>query len=78
MSIIDPDISIKELVSKFPVLTDHLILKYEFHCVGCFASAFETLREGAAVHGITGPYFEELLADLNSLITAAPEDATAA
>lgn len=65
---LDPDISIQELVSNHPQLVDVLINEYGFHCVTCFLSEFETLSEGAKVHGIEGSDFDELMEHLNSLI----------
>lgn len=69
---IDPDISIRDLTDKHPQLVTHLIQEYGFHCVSCFASEFETLREGAAVHGIVDAYFDDLIADLESLVKKGP------
>lgn len=65
---IDPDISIQDLVKNHPQLVDVLIEEYGFHCVTCFLSEFETLREGAKVHGIEESDFDELMERLNSLI----------
>lgn len=64
---ITKDISIQALVDFYPHLVETLIVEYGFHCVGCFASQFETLEEGARVHGILGVDFEELLNHLLSL-----------
>jgi hybrid cluster-associated redox disulfide protein len=60
---IDPDIAIAQLVREHPAVVDFLIKEYGFHCVNCIGSHFETLREGAAVHMITGEYFEDLMSD---------------
>lgn len=65
---LDPDITIQDLVAKHPQLVDVLIEEYGFHCVTCFLSEFETLREGAKVHGIEENDFDELMERLDSVI----------
>jgi len=65
---IDPDILIAELAELYPEVINFLIYEYQFHCFGCFVSQFETLRQGASVHGIVGKYFEEMLAKVTELI----------
>lgn len=65
---ITPDILIQTLANTYPQTIETLVIEYGFHCVGCFASQFETLEEGARVHGIVGGDFEELLAHLCSLV----------
>lgn len=69
---ITPDTLIADLVAAYPNLTKILVDRYGFHCVGCFASEFETLAEGAIVHGLTQI---ELLGLINELQLAAnPSD----
>ena len=58
---IDPDIMIMELTEVYPEVVDFLINEYEFHCIGCIMSGFETLKQGAQAHGIIGSDFEEML-----------------
>jgi hybrid cluster-associated redox disulfide protein len=65
---LDTDITIQDLVAKYPQLVDVLIEEYGFHCVTCFLSEFETLREGAKVHGIEESDFDELMERLDSVI----------
>jgi hybrid cluster-associated redox disulfide protein len=67
---ITPTISIQNLADFYPQLVETLIVEYGFHCVGCFASQFETLEEGARVHGIVGGDFAELLNHLQSLVAS--------
>ncbi len=63
---IDPQMPISELVAKFPEIGELLVKKYGFHCVGCFLADFETLEEGAEVHGITGVDFTAMIKDLET------------
>lgn len=65
---LDPDIYISELVELYPEVATFLITEYEIHCVGCFASQFDTLRNGAMLHGIVGDDFDEMLAAIENLI----------
>lgn len=65
---IDPDISIAEVQEKYPYVVDFLIEEYGFYCATCFFSQFETLRQGAEVHSITGKYFEEMMEEISELV----------
>ncbi|HHY05673.1 MAG TPA: DUF1858 domain-containing protein [Clostridia bacterium] len=55
---ITKEMSITEIVQQYPQ-TVEVFRQHGMGCLGCAAARFETLAEGAAVHGI----------DLNSLIT---------
>jgi hybrid cluster-associated redox disulfide protein len=61
------EMMISDLVEKYPQVVDYLIIEYNFHCVSCFISSFETLGEGANVHGIKGADFEEMLDNVNKI-----------
>ena len=65
---IDPDILIMELAEAYPLVVDFLINEYEFHCVGCIMSGFESLRQGAQAHGIIGSDFDEMILRINDLV----------
>lgn len=67
---IKENIGIEELLSKYPYLGDILTYEYGLHCVNCIISGFDTLKEGALIHGITGKYFKEMLKHLESLVNA--------
>lgn len=62
-----PDILISDLAEYYPELIETLIVEYGFHCIGCFASQFETLEEGARVHGIEGEDFAEMMVELKRI-----------
>jgi hybrid cluster-associated redox disulfide protein len=61
-------IKIAEIVEYYPELIELLIIDYGFHCIGCVASAFETLEEGALVHGIAGDDLKEMMKRLEAEI----------
>jgi hybrid cluster-associated redox disulfide protein len=62
------DMMIADLVENYPQAVDYLIVEYGFHCVSCFISSFETLEQGAKVHGIIDADFVEMLDNVNKLI----------
>lgn len=57
-----------DIVEKYPKAAEVLADKYQLHCIGCFAAAFETLKEGAEAHGMSEKEIEKLVEDLNKLI----------
>lgn len=71
---IDENIKIADLAEKYPEVVDFLIYEYGFHCIGCFVSEFETLIEGAQVHGITGSDFDEMMLRVENIINSVPQD----
>ena len=68
---IDPKMKISEIAELFPEVIEYLITEYQFYCFGCFIADYETLEEGARVHGIEGQDFKELMKELNSLVNSA-------
>jgi hybrid cluster-associated redox disulfide protein len=58
------DMSITEIVEKYPKTAD-ILLSYGMHCFGCMAARFENLEQGALAHGID---VQRLLKDLNSAV----------
>ncbi|WP_407312682.1 DUF1858 domain-containing protein [Desulfosporosinus sp. SB140] len=59
------DMSITEIVEKYPKTAD-ILLSYGMHCFGCMAARFENLEQGALAHGID---VQRLLKDLNASVT---------
>ena len=47
--------------------TIEVFSKHGLHCIGCAVAAFESIAEGASVHGID---IDALVADLNTAIAA--------
>lgn len=64
---IKPETSIQDISEQFPDIADYLVDEYGFHCTHCFLSEFESLEEGAAVHGIFDEDFQELLDEVNHM-----------
>jgi hybrid cluster-associated redox disulfide protein len=57
-----------DIVEKYPRVAEILAGKYRLHCVGCFATAFETLEEGAMAHGMNKKEIDILLEEINRII----------
>lgn len=56
-----------DVAVKYPQ-TMEVFFKYGLHCVGCSGASFETIEEGATVHGMTKSETERLLKKLNEVI----------
>jgi hybrid cluster-associated redox disulfide protein len=57
-----------DLVKSYPQ-TAPIMLDYGLHCVGCFANQFDTIENGARIHGMTDEEINEMLERLNKAIT---------
>ncbi|MBR9692316.1 DUF1858 domain-containing protein [Candidatus Woesearchaeota archaeon] len=61
------DMLIGEVVQKYPKAA-FVMMQYGLHCVGCHVSAFETIEQGTAGHGMPEETLKEMLEDLNAFI----------
>lgn len=57
-----------EMVAVYPELVEVLTNDYGLHCAGCFASSFDTLEEGAKVHGFDDKDIDKMVVRLNKLV----------
>jgi len=55
---------INDVLKKYPE-TAEIFMKYGFHCIGCVAAGFESIEDGAKVHGID---IDKLVEELNEAI----------
>lgn len=62
------EMPISGLVETYPDLADVLMEDYGLHCFGCFASAMETLEQGAMAHGMDENDIKIMVENLNELI----------
>ncbi len=64
---ITKDMNLGEVVFKYPeaaeVLTD-----YGLSCVGCFASSFDTIEQGAKIHELSDEELGEMLERINEVV----------
>jgi hybrid cluster-associated redox disulfide protein len=65
---IKPNTPISEIIDNYPLAVDYLIDEYDFYCVNCIMSEFESLEEGCELHGIVDDDFIELLDAVNELV----------
>lgn len=57
-----------ELVRIYPELAAVLQEDYGLHCVSCFAADFDSLEQGAKVHGFSDEEIDKMVAKLNQLV----------
>ncbi len=65
---IDPKMNMAELIEKYPELIEPLTYDYGLHCVNCMISEFDTLEQGALIHGIDDKDLEEMVKDLENIV----------
>jgi hybrid cluster-associated redox disulfide protein len=56
-----------EIVLNYPELAQELA-EIGFHCIGCPASSFETIKDGCIVHGLSEEEIEKFIKKLNEKI----------
>ncbi len=66
--VITKDTNLAELVDKYPLLAQVLAREYGLHCVSCFAAGFDTLEEGAKLHGYDDKDIKEIIDYLNEVL----------
>lgn len=62
---LDKKMAISDIVDNYPE-TFEVFISHGMHCIGCMAADFESVEEGALVHGID---VDELMRDLNESIS---------
>lgn len=62
---INKDMTIGEVVEKYPASVE-VFMQYGMGCLGCPATRFETIEQGAGAHGIN---LEDLVNDLNKAVS---------
>src|SRR3989338_7273152 len=67
MEAVHKDMTIGELVQKFPSLAE-ILTEEGVHCVGCGAAYFETIEQGLAGHGRTSEEIDAVVKKLNDSI----------
>ena len=65
---IDINKPLSEIINEYPELMDILMYEYGLNCAGCYIAEFDTLKEGAVIHGIEGKYFDEMITNLENII----------
>lgn len=70
---IHKDMTIEEIVTTYPESYDVLV-DLGLHCVGCYASAFESFEEGLMKHGYEEKEIAIIVEELNNNIKPAKKD----
>ena len=58
---------INSLLEKHPEAAE-ILMAYGLHCVGCHFSEFDTIEDGAAMHGMSDEEIEFMIRDVNKMI----------
>lgn len=59
--------NIADIVFKYPQAAE-VMASFGLHCVGCFASAFDTIEQGAQIHEMDEEEVDELIKEINKVI----------
>lgn len=71
---IDETVNMAELVTTYPELAEVLTYDYGLHCVNCMISEYDTLGEGAAIHGIEGEDLKDMIKHIEQIINKEIEE----
>lgn len=66
-SYVTKDALLGEIVELYPEAIS-VIQEYGLHCVGCFASGFDTVEVGCKVHGFDDAIIDEMIRRVNEVI----------
>jgi len=58
---------INDLLEKNPDVAE-ILMAYGLHCVNCHFSEFDTIEDGAMVHGLNDEEIEFMIKDVNKII----------
>lgn len=61
------DMLLADVIQLYPHSAE-IMLEYGLHCVGCFANQFDTVEQGALIHGIGEEDIEEMINRINDAI----------
>lgn len=61
------DMNLGEIATRWPQARA-VLLDYGLHCVGCFASSFDTIEAGAKVHGMSEEEIFQMIGEINNTI----------
>ncbi|MDP3992017.1 MAG: DUF1858 domain-containing protein [Nanoarchaeota archaeon] len=64
---ITKDTLINEMLEKHPEIAE-ILMAYGLHCVNCHFSEFDTLEDGAMVHGMSDEDVELMIRDANKIM----------
>lgn len=62
------NMNLGEVAARWPAARA-VLLDYGLHCVGCFASSYDTIDAGAKIHGMSEEEIGEMVHEMNRAIT---------
>lgn len=65
--IITKDTPVKELIDEHPDVQE-ILMEYGLHCAGCSFSEFDTLEDGAMMHGLDDEDMDLMIKDVNEIV----------
>lgn len=70
---VDRQTNLGAIVRQWPA-TAKVMLDYGLHCAGCLANQFDTVEQGAAIHGMSEEELNEMLGRINETIKNPPKE----
>ena len=64
---ITKDMNLGEVVFKYPEAAE-ILTDYGLSCVGCFASSFDTIEQGAKIHQLDDEELDEMIERINEVV----------
>lgn len=64
---ISKETPISALIQEHPEV-EEILMSYGLHCVGCHFSEFDTLEDGAMMHGLSDEDIELMIKDVNAVV----------
>ncbi len=59
--------NIADLIFAYPELQE-TFMAFGLHCATCFASQFDTIEDGARIHGMMNEEIEEMIEELKKVV----------
>jgi len=73
MEQITKETGIKKLLAEHPEAAE-ILMAYGLQCVNCYFSEFDTIENGAQIHGMSSEDIEMMVKDLNTTIRKKEND----
>lgn len=64
---ITKDMTLGEVVTRYPESAE-VMREYGLHCIGCHVATWESVEEGAKVHGLDDKKVKEMLDKMNKAV----------
>ncbi|MDP7180801.1 MAG: DUF1858 domain-containing protein [Candidatus Woesearchaeota archaeon] len=67
MAKVTKEMGISELAEKYPDAIP-VLMKNGMHCIGCMASQFENIEQGAKAHGMDDDKIKKMMDEINDVL----------